>query len=114
MILSVLKKAVDEEGESTSKSSIVQVLHDIVFPRCVVGFLQVKEHCEYMLCLHESFANKAFKPHQLIPSASVFAEATLHIRDKFAFFQVPDQSVIDHAFDYFTETTLECYRVIVA
>jgi len=37
----------------------------------------------------------------LISSAPVFAEATLHISDKLVFFQVPDQSVVDHAFDYF-------------
>ena len=66
-----------------------------------------------MLFLYESFANEAFKSHQLISSASVFAEATLHIRDKLMFFQVPDQSVVDHMLDYFTETACECYRAVV-
>ena len=47
-----------------------------------------------MLFLYESFANEAFKSHQLISSASVFAKTTLHIRDKLVFFQVPHQSVI--------------------
>ena len=54
-----------------------------------------------MLFLYESFAYKAFKPHQLIGSASVFAEATLDMRDKLVFFQVPDQSVIDHTLGHF-------------
>ena len=63
-----------------------------MFPRCVIGFLQVEEHCDYMLFLYESFANEAFESHQLISSAPVFAEATLHISDKLVFFQVPDQS----------------------
>ena len=65
-----------------------------------------------MLFLYESFAYEAFKSHQLISSASVFAEATLHIRDKLVFFQVPDQSVVDHTLDYFTETACECYRAV--
>ena len=67
-----------------------------------------------MLSQYESFAYKAFKPHQLICGASVFAEATLDMSDKLVFFQVPDQSVIDHTLDYFTETACECYRAVAA
>jgi len=44
-----------------------------MFSRCIVGFLQVEEHCDYMLFLYESFANEAFESHQLISSAPVFA-----------------------------------------
>ena len=64
--------------------------------------------------LHVVYAYEAFKSHQLISSASVFAEATLDMRDKLVFFQVPDQSVIDHTLGYFTETTRECYRAVAA
>ena len=46
-----------------------------------------------MFFLYKSFAFEAFKSHLLISSASVFAEATLHIRDKLVFFQVPDLSL---------------------
>jgi len=63
-----------------------------MFPRCIVGFLQVEKHCDNMLSQYESFAYEAFKPHQLICSASVFVEATLDMRDKLVFFQVPHQS----------------------
>ena len=65
-----------------------------------------------MLSQYEMY--EAFKSHQLICSASVFAEATLDMRDKLVFFQVPDQSVIDHTLGYFTETTHECYRAVAA
>jgi len=85
-----------------------------MFPRCIVGFLQVEKHCDNMLSEYESFTYEAFKPHQLICSTSVFAEATLDMRDKLVFFQVPDQSVIDHTLSYFTETTRECYRAVAA
>ena len=67
-----------------------------------------------MLFMYESFKYEAFKSHQLISSASVFAETTLDMRDKLVFFQVSDQSVIDHTLGYFTETTHECYRAVAA
>ena len=70
-----------KRGSRPLKSSIVQVFHDTMFPRCIVGFLQIEKHGNYMLFLYESFAYEAFKSHQLICSASVFAEATLHISD---------------------------------
>jgi len=54
---------------------------------------------------------KAFKSHQLISSASAFVKATLHIRDKLVFFQVPDESVIDDAYDYFTQPVILYYNL---
>jgi len=32
-----------------------------MFPRCIVGFLQIEKHGNYTLFLYESFAYEAFK-----------------------------------------------------